>query len=222
MKSTTAPWLFGIAFALSLTACGTTSPASNGVVVPANAQPLASINDPRLDGQAIFRGIAFGERGLGELLPEIWHGNSVHDLAPGMLERDSSLATVNKTVSRIERFDPDFFASLSKSMRGGDPLAVEAALVRIGDTLEQVFPTTVEREPISNVALKKFIWRNKVLVKNRVVAVDRHVVRNAIINLYKIIFAQDEGALEALFSDETLKSLQQESAIANLTKRLAF
>jgi SdpC family antimicrobial peptide len=207
--------VLGLAFAV--TSCGS-NPVVEGLT-PETTQ-AALLKDPNLDGQAIFRGIAFGEKTVGEVLPEIWRGTNIYDLAPSKTDSDSSLKTINSFMSKLASTDAKFFPALSKSMRSGNPLEVEAALVRVGKVVEGMFPSDIA--PVTDVALKTFIWKNRFLVKNRVIGTDKYVVRSAWINLYKIIFAQENDAFSVLFSDSNLKALQQETLIASLTKRLAI
>ncbi len=218
MKSIVQPVIVVLGLAFAMTSCG-----SNPVIdsaTPETTRAALLLKDPNLDGQAIFRGIAFGEQALGQVLPEVWRGTTMYDLAPSKLDRDSSLKTINSFVAKLGASDPKFFAALSKSMRSGNPLEVAAALVGVGKVVEGMFPADVA--PVTDVALRTFIWKNRFLVKNKVVGTDKYLVRSDIINVWKIIFAQDDIAFNTLFSDSNLKPLQQETLIASLTKRLAI
>ena len=223
MKSITQAFLLTIGTAFAMTACGTTPTSLETPAAMENTISLSLLKDPSLDGKAIFRGIAFGEQTLGQVLPEVWRGGvSVHDLAPSKADRDSSLETVNAFVLKLERFDPTFFPALSKSMRSGNPLTVEAALEQTSKTLEKMFPPEVDPLPTGNVSLRLFIYRNKFIYKNKAVATDRYVKPYKYVTVYKSLLTDDNSSLGQLLNDTNLKSFQQETLIANLTKRLAI
>jgi len=168
---------------LALTACGTSAPVPQGVVT---TQAVSALKEPILDGQAIFRGIAFGEQQLGELLPEVWQGVSVHDLASDEQDLKELVSQVDGFVEEVGRFDPTYFADLSASMRSGDPVQVENMLQRTGKTLESMFPEEVQdgSTPVADGANGRFIYRNRFLFRDRVVVrasvigVDRVLIRN--------------------------------------------
>jgi hypothetical protein len=176
--------LFGLTLALS--ACGTTAPAPTTL---ARTQALSALElDPRLDGQAIFRGIAFGEQQLGELLPEVWQGISVHDLAADETDLDGLLNEVDAFVEEVDRFAPGYFANLSAAMRSGNPLQVEDMLQNTGTILEGMFPEETRDDVLTAgdamggriIFKNRFIYRDRHLVKNRLVGVDSVLVKNTV------------------------------------------
>ncbi len=219
MNSVSKAVLCLLSLALAMIACSTTSPTINA---PLNTRSLELLKDPNSDGQAIFRGLLFGEQTLGELLPEVWRdGRSLFDLAPDKTERDAGLKTVNAFMQKFEATNKTFFTDLSKSMRSGDPLQVERALGRIGDTVDAMFPNELEPDLSGDTALKLFIYRNRFIYKNKAVASNRYIMPYKYIKVYTSAMLEDDTPLGRLIGADNLKTLAQETLIAGLTKRLA-
>jgi hypothetical protein len=205
--------LFGLTLALS--ACGTTAPTPEALQTTRSTAALKL--EPSVDGQAIFRGIAFGEQQLGELLPEVWQGISVHDLAADEDDLNELLNEVDAFVEEVDRFDPSYFADLSGAMRSGDPIQVEDMLQRTGKTLEAMFPEEAQSDaPVTDGANGRFIFRNRFLfrdrflVLNRFVGVDRVLVKNTfafrdtVIAKDKVAFRETFVAKNSIIARETI------------------
>ena len=77
MKSITQAFLLAIGTAFAMTACGSTPASLETPAVLDKTLSVSLLKDPSLDGKAIFRGVAFGEQTLGQVLPEVWRGGVV-------------------------------------------------------------------------------------------------------------------------------------------------
>jgi SdpC family antimicrobial peptide len=160
---------------------------SCGQSVPEHALTTRAVSvalkDSTEDGKAILRGIAFGEQEVGELLPEIWDGVSIHDLAENDKELQNIQAGVDTYMTEIEAADPSLFAEISTSMRSGDPTQVEAALHRVGDLTEKMYQDTAASDPAPQYEGAKgfFITRNKFIVTNKALVKDRYVGLNTVL-----------------------------------------
>jgi SdpC family antimicrobial peptide len=220
MKSIIQATLVGIGLAFALSACGGTALETSDSA--ATVRTAAVLKNPTLDGQAIFRGLLFGEQTLGELLPSVWRGRSLHDLAPGTAERDSSLKEINAFTRDFEAANPKFFAGLSKSMRSGNPLQVQTALADIGQAVQVMFPSDGDEDLSGNTALRIFIYRNRFIYKNKVVASNRYIMPYKYIKVYVSALTEDDTPIARLIGADNFKSLEHETLVADLTKRLAL
>lgn len=86
-----------------------------------------------LSGEAIYRGIVFGDGPVADLVPVI----RAHGRLADRLKDDKKLHEVRKLEDRlvqaIQKTDPAFFAQFARDMRSGNPQVVDLALRRAGE-----------------------------------------------------------------------------------------
>jgi len=90
------------------------------LAAPASAPTLAAAAGPaRLDGETLFRGLAFGQGPVAKLFPE---------LASAPVASPAEAAAIDAIVAQMRTLDPRFFDHFGVALQTGDRFRIRAAL----------------------------------------------------------------------------------------------
>jgi SdpC family antimicrobial peptide len=94
------------------------------------------------DGEKIFRGLLFGEEGeVSQMFPDIWQRPDVVEQMNTPAKAKAWNALKEKTIARIRKKDPTFFARFGDEIQSGDHLRIQHALAEAGRAITETIST---------------------------------------------------------------------------------
>src|SRR5919201_2636119 len=113
-------------------------PASSSTSAGSSAPPKKE----KHDGEQIFRGLLFGEEGpISRMFPDIWQRPDVVEQMNTPAKAKAWNALKEKTIARIRKKDPTFFARFGDEIQSGDHLRIQHALAEAGKAITETIST---------------------------------------------------------------------------------
>ena len=114
---------------LALVAAGFAACADGGGTTPLAPEPSPAAS---LSGEAIFRGLVFGEGVVAQKFPEVWGRITVDDASWTLEQRQAAIAVKRDLIADMRGADPTFFDRFRADMTSGQHLRIARAMDESG------------------------------------------------------------------------------------------